>query len=272
MSAKARPFKTWILQEGMTLMWQGRAVIALAVLLTILIAGFSAAIPGPAVLGEDGVPNLPGAIWQVILIILHVVPMIPVAYVSHIAVLRGVVGIAALRSDGLCGILRFGRAMVVAVIVFAILATLYQLIFVSDILLMTAGRLDTDSSLRLVFGAALLIAALAVFVLLGSWGAVSIQRGQVAFRNVLQVGQQSFWYAVLRVMAVILFLPILSALGLPLMGQVAAILVALGVAADPAFLIVSAGFSTLIACFAVVLISVIFCRVWLKSENVYLKQ
>lgn len=88
----------------------------------------------------------------------------------------------------------------------------------------------------------------------------------------LQVGRQSFWYALLRVIAVILFLPILSALGLPLMGQVVAILVALGVAADPAFLIVSAGFSALIACFAVVLVSVIFCRVWLNSEKVKLKQ
>lgn len=91
-------------------------------------------------------------------------------------------------------------------------------------------------------------------------------------RDVLQVGRQSFWYALLRVIAVILFLPILSALGLPLMGQVVAILVALGVAADPAFLIVSAGFSALIACFAVVLVSVIFCRVWLNSEKVKLKQ
>lgn len=268
MNAKARPFKTWIVQEGMTLMWQGRAVIALAVLLTILLAGFSAAIPGPALLGDDGAPSLPGAIWQVILIILHAAPLIPVAYVSHIAVLRRVGGIAALRSDGWGGILRFGRAMMVAVIVFAILATLYQLIFVSDILLMTAGRLDADNAPRLVFGAGLVIGALAAFVLLGSWGAVSIQRGQVAVGDVLQVGRQSFWFALLRVIAVILFLPILSALGLPLMGQVVAILVALGVAADPAFLIVSAGFSALIACFAVVLVSVIFCRVWLRSEKV----
>lgn len=177
MSAKERPFKTWVLQEGMTLMWQGRAVIAIAVLLTILLSGLSAAILGPALLGDDGVPNLPGAIWQVILIILHAVPLIPVAYGSHIAVLRGVGGIAALRSDGWGGILRFGRAMLVAVIVFAILATLYQLIFVSDILLMTAGRMDGNGALRLVFGAALVIAALVAFVLLGSWGAVSIQRG-----------------------------------------------------------------------------------------------
>lgn len=268
MNAKARPFKTWVLQDGMTLMWQGRAGIAIAVLLTILIAGLGAAIPGPAVLGEDGVPSLRGTIWQLILIILHATPLIPVAYVSHIAVLRGVGGIAALRSDGWGGILRFGRAMLVAVIVLAILATLYQLIFVSDILLMTAGRLDGDNAVRLGFGAVLVIVSLAAFVLLGSSGAVGIQRGQVAFRNVLQVGRQSFWYALLRVMAVILFLPILSALGLPLMGQVVAILVAFGVAADPAFLIVSAGFSALVACVAVVLVSVIFCRVWLKSENV----
>ncbi len=268
MNAKARPFKTSVLQDGMTLMWQGRAVIAIAMLLTILLSGLSAAFPGPALLGDDGAPSLPGTIWQVILIILHAVPLIPVAYVSHIAVLRGVAGIAALRSDGWGGILRFGRAMLVAVFALAILATLYQLIFVSDILLMTAGRLDTDSSLRLVFGAVMAIAALAAFVLLGSWGAVSIQRGQVVFGAVLQVGRQSLWYALLRVMTVILFLPILSALGLPLMGQVVAILVALGVAADPAFLIVSAGFSALIACFAVVLVAVIFCRVWLKSEKI----
>lgn len=268
MNAKARPFKAWVVQDGMTLMWQGRAVIAIAVLLTILLSGLSAAIPGPALLGEDGAPSLPGTIWQLILFILHAVPLMPVAYVSHIAVLHSVGGIAALRSDGRDGILRFGCSMMVAVFLLAILATLYQLIFVSDILLVMTGRLDGDSSLRLVFGAALVIAALAAFVLLGSWGAVSIQRGQVAFGDVLQIGRQSFWYALLRVMAVILFLPILSALGLPLMGQVGAILVALGVAADPAFLIVSAGFSALIACFAVVLVSVIFCRVWLKSEKV----
>ena len=252
----------------MTLMWQGRAVVAIAVLLTILITGLGAAIPGPALLGEDGAPSLPGAIWQMILIILHAVPLIPVAYVSHIAVLRGVVGLAALRSDGWCGILRFGRAMMVAVLVLAILETLYQLIFVPDILLMTGGRMNGDVTLRLGFGAVLMIVALTVFVLLGTWGATSIQRGHVKFGEVVQVGRLGFWYALLRVMAVILFLPILSALVLPLMGQVAAIFVTVGVAADPAFLIVSAGFSALIACFAVVLMSVIFCRVWLESHNV----
>lgn len=252
----------------MTLMWQGRAVVAIAVLLTILITGLGAAIPGPALLGKDGASSLPGGIWQVILIVLYGVPLIPVAYVSHHAVLRGVVGIAALKSDGWDGILRFARAMMVAVLVLAILATLYQLIFVSEILLMTAGRLDKDSALRLGFGAVLMIVALIVFVLLGTWGAASIQRGHVKFGEVVQVGRQSFWYALLRVMAIILFLPILSALVLPLVGQVAAILVTVGVAADPAFLIVSAGFSALIACFAVVLMSVICCRVWLKSKNV----
>ena len=266
MSAQARPFKTWIIQDGMALMWQGRGIIAISVLLTVLISGLGFVMPGPALLDAEGSPSLIGAIWQVIWFAIYAIPLIPVAYVSHIAVLRGEVGFAAMRMQDLAGLLHFARGMMTAALVVAVLATLYQLVFVSDLLLMSTGRVDASAALRLGVGAVAAFLVFALFVLLGAWGAMSLQTGQARFGDVLAVGRRCFFYLFVRLLAVVLFLPILSALVLPVMGQVVAILVAFGIPADPAFLIVSAAFSALIGCFAVVLVSVIFCRAWLRAK------
>jgi len=248
----------------MTLMWQGRGIVALSLLLTVLIGGLSSVAPGPQLLDADGAPNLPGAIWQVMGWMIYAIPLIPVAYSAHIAVLQGEVGFEALRSQGLSHFLRFGSAMMAAAL--AVLVTLYQLVFVSDLLLMSAGRVDASAALRLGMGAVAAFLVFALFVLLGAWGAMMVQAGQARFGDVLAVGRQCFFYLFVRLLAVVLFLPILSALVLPVMGQVVAILVAIGIPADPAFLIVSAAFSALIGCFAIVLVSVIFCRAWLQAK------
>ncbi|KZC99904.1 hypothetical protein TH47_18085 [Thalassospira sp. MCCC 1A02803] len=262
MNAQAQPFKTWIIQDGMALMWQGRGIVAISVLLTVLISGLGSVMPGPALLDAEGATNLMGTIWQVIWFAIYAIPLIPVAYVSHIAVLRGEVGFAAMRVQGLAGLLRFARGMMAAALVVAVLGTLYQLVFVSDLLLMSAGRVDASAALRLGVGAVTALLVFALFLLLGAWGAMIVQAGQARFGDVLAVGRRCFFYLLVRLLAVVLFLPILSALVLPVMGQVVAILVAIGIPADPAFLIVSAAFSALIGCFAIVLISVTFCRAW----------
>jgi len=144
------------------------------------------------------------------------------------------------------------------------LVTLYQLVSVSDLLLMSTGRVDASAALRLGVGAVTALLVFVLIVLLGAWGAMIVQAGQARFGDVLAVGRRCFFYLFVRLLAVVLFLPILSALVLPVMGQVVAILVAIGIPADPAFLIVSAAFSVLIGCFAVVLVSVIFCRASLR--------
>lgn len=266
MNGHAQPFKTWIIQDGMALMWQGRGIVAISVLLTVLISGLSSVAPGPQLLDADGAPNLPGAIWQVMGWMIYAIPLIPVAYSAHIAVLQGEVGFEALRSQGLPHFLRFGSAMMAAALVVAVLVTLYQLVFVSDLLLMSTGRVDASVALRLGAGAVMALLVFTLFVLLGPLGAMSLQAGQARFGDVLAVGRRCFFYLFVRLLAVVLFLPILSALVLPVMGQVVAILVAFGMPADPAFLIVSAAFSALIGCFAVVLVSVIFCRAWLRVK------
>ncbi len=266
MNGHAQPFKTWIIQDGMALMWQGRGIVAISALLTVLISGLGAVMPGPALLGDDGAPSLTGTIWQVIWFAIYAIPLIPVAYVSHIAVLRGKVGFAAMLSNGLAGLLYFARAMMAAVVVVAVLVTLYQLVFVSDLLLMGTGRVDVSAALRLGVGAVTALLVFALLVLLGAWGAMIVQAGQAGFGDVLAVGRRCFFYLFVRLLAVVLSLPILSALVLPVMGQVVAILVAVGIPADPAFLIVSAAFSALIGCFAVVLVSVVFCRAWLRVK------
>lgn len=266
MNGHAQPVKTWIIQDGMALMWQGRGIVAISALLTVLISGLGAVMPGPALLDTEGSTNLMGAIWQVIWFAIYVIPLIPVAYVSHIAVLRGKVGFAAMLSNGLAGLLHFARGMMAAALVAAVLGTLYQLVFVSDLLLMSAGRVDASAALRLGVGAMVALLAFALFVLLGAWGAMIVQAGQARFGDVLAVGRRCSLYLFVRLLAVVLFLPILSALVLPVMGQVVAILVAIGIPADPAFMIVSAAFSALIGCFAVVLVSVIFCRAWLRVK------
>jgi hypothetical protein len=266
MNAQARPFKTWILQDGMSLMWQGRGIIAISVLLMVLIGGLGVVMPGPGLLDADGAPNLTGAIWQVMRLVIYAMPLIPVAYSTHIAVLRDEVGFDAIRSHGLPRFLRFGWAMMAAASVVAILITLYQLVFVPDLLLISAGRADASAAMRLGLGFVVALMVFALFVLLGPWGAMGIQLGQANFGDVLAVGRRNFLYLSLRLLAVVLFLPILSALVLPVMGQVVAILVAIGMPADPAFMIVSAAFSALIACFTVVLVSVGFCRAWLRTR------
>ncbi len=266
MNGHARSFMTWIIQDGMALMWQGRGIVAISALLTVLISGLGAVMPGPAFLDTEGTPSLIGAIWQVIWFAIYAIPLIPVAYVSHIAVLRGKVGFAAMLSNGLAGLLYFARAMMAAVVVVAVLGTLYQLVFVSDLLLMSAGRVDASAALRLGAGAVVALLVFALFVLLGAWGAMIVQTGRARFGDVLAVGRRCFLYLFVRLLAVVLFLPILSALVLPVMGQVVAILVAVGIPADPAFLIVSAAFYALIGCFAIVLVSVVFCRAWLRAK------
>jgi hypothetical protein len=266
MNGHAQPFKTWIIQDGMALMWQGRGIVAISVLLTVLISGLGAVVPGPALLDAEGTPSLIGAIWQVIWFAIYAIPLIPVAYVSHIAVLRGKVGFAAMLSNGLVGVLYFARGMMAAALVVAVLVTLYQLVFLSDLLLMSAGRVDASAAMRLGVGAVTALLVFVLFVLLGAWGAMIVQTGRARFSDVLAVGRRCFFYLLVRLLAVVLFLPILSALVLPVMGQVVAILVAIGIPADPAFLIVSAAFSALIGCFAIVLISVIFCRAWLRVK------
>ncbi|NJB76971.1 hypothetical protein [Thalassospira tepidiphila] len=266
MNGNAQPFKTWIIQDGMALMWQGRGIVAISVLLTVLISGLGSVMPGPALLDAEGSTNLMAAIWQVIWFAIYAIPLIPVAYVSHIAVLRGEVGFAAMLSNGLAGVLYFARGMMAAALVVAVLGTLYQLVFVSDLLLMSTGRVDASAALRLGAGAVVAFLVFVLFVLLGAWGAMIVQAGQARFGDVLAVGRRCFFYLFVRLLAVVLFLPILSALVLPVMGQVVAILVAIGIPADPAFLIVSAAFSALIGCFAIVLISLIFCRASLRVK------
>ncbi|GAA0631373.1 hypothetical protein TH4_15085 [Thalassospira tepidiphila MCCC 1A03514] len=250
----------------MALMWQGRGIVAISVLLTVLISGLGSVMPGPALLDAEGSTNLMAAIWQVIWFAIYAIPLIPVAYVSHIAVLRGEVGFAAMLSNGLAGVLYFARGMMAAALVVAVLGTLYQLVFVSDLLLMSTGRVDASAALRLGAGAVVAFLVFVLFVLLGAWGAMIVQAGQARFGDVLAVGRRCFFYLFVRLLAVVLFLPILSALVLPVMGQVVAILVAIGIPADPAFLIVSAAFSALIGCFAIVLISLIFCRASLRVK------
>ena len=171
MNGHAQPFKTWIIQDGMALMWQGRGIVAISVLLTVLISGLGSVVPGPSLLDTEGTPSLIGAIGQVIWFAIYAIPLIPVAYISHIAVLRGEVGFAAMLSNGLAGVLYFARGMMAAVVVAAVLGALYQLVFVSDLLLMSAGRVDASAALRLGVGAMVALLAFALFVLLGAWGA-----------------------------------------------------------------------------------------------------
>ncbi|MEQ8528936.1 hypothetical protein [Thalassospira sp.] len=254
----------------MTLLWQGRGVVAISVAVTVLIAALSIVMPGPALLDDDGAINLIGAIWQGGLFVIYAIPLIPVAYGAHIAVLRGEVGFAALQSQGWTGMMRFGRAMIFAAVMLAMLINLYQLVFVQDLLLMTAGRIDAARAVRLILGGAVAFLVLAIVVLFGTWGAMSLQVGQVGqvkVGDVLAIGRENFCFLAWRITAVVLVLPVLSALVLPMMGQVVAVMVALGMPADPAFLIVRSAFSGLIACFAVILISVTFCRAWLRSVN-----
>ncbi|WP_350041535.1 hypothetical protein [Thalassospira sp.] len=251
----------------MTLLWQGRGVVAISVAVTVLIAVLSIVMPGPALLNDDGAISLIGAIWQGGLFVIYAVPLIPVAYGAHIAVLRGEAGLAALQSQGWTGMMRFGRGMIFAAVMLAILVTLYQLVFVQDLLLMSAGRMDGARTVRLIFGGAVAFLVLAIVVLFGTRGAMSVQVGQARGRDVIAIGRKNFWFMAWRITAVVLVLPVLSALVLPMMGQVVAIMAALGMPADPAFLIVRSAFSGLIACFAVILISVTFCRAWLRSAN-----
>lgn len=84
-------------------------------------------------------------------------------------------------------------------------------------------------------------------------------------RKTWQRGRGTFLYVIWRLVAVLLFLPVISTLIVPVIGQMVAIFHVLGIPADVAVLGVRALAAGVIACFVSMLLSVIFVRAFVIS-------
>ncbi|WP_288350718.1 hypothetical protein [uncultured Thalassospira sp.] len=80
-----------------------------------------------------------------------------------------------------------------------------------------------------------------------------------------QRGRGTFLYVIWRLVAVLLFLPVISTLIVPVIGQMVAIFHVLGIPADMAVLGVRVLAAGVIACFVSMLLSVIFVRAFVIS-------
>ncbi|MDG4721782.1 MULTISPECIES: hypothetical protein [Thalassospira] len=264
--ASGRSFKSWIIQDACDVFWKNRFVVAVAIIWLVLFDVFDVIVPHPDLLGSDGVLSFAGACWFVLRALIDAFALILVGISAHLSCLVGRDGWGTIRAANRKAVLHCAAGMlgVAVLIIAAILA--YQQFLVPDILrALLGGRNEASHPGRLLIGGLILIGLLGAIALGASWFAAVLSGAGSSVRATWWRGRVTFLFVIWRLVAVLLLLPVISALIVPVIGQMVAVFHVIGIPADAAVLVIPAIVGGMIACFVTVLLSVIFVRSFVIS-------
>jgi len=259
-------FKSWIIQDVFDVLWLNRSVVAAAVSWLALFAVFDAIVPHPALLGPDGVLSLGGTCWFVVRALVDAVALIVVGILAQLSCLTRQGGWGAILAANRKAVLCCSVGMWGLAVLTIAMVLVYQQFFVADIIraLLGSSREPSHSG-RLLIGAFILVGFLGVIALGANWFPAVLAGADRSMRKTWQRGRGTFLYVIWRLVAVLLFLPVISTLIVPVIGLMVAIFHVLGIPADVAVLGVRALAAGVIACFVSMLLSVIFVRAFVIS-------